>query len=205
MHLADVAHGVMGTSAVVGTIIPNAVGYAYATKFQRKDHIVVSFFGDGAVEEGVFHESLNFAALKKLPFIFVYKNNWLALGIEAANQDVRREISKGSFEALNVREMVEEVEDSGIEVIANYIFGFPNDTLETMQETLDSALQLSTAMANMYPCQALLGSVLYHTCVEKGWPLPDSYEGYAFLSYERQPMPTEFLSTADVLKFRDQA
>ena len=54
----------MGASAVVGTTIPQAVGFAYALKLQRKDSVVVSFFGDGAVDEGVFHESMNFAALK---------------------------------------------------------------------------------------------------------------------------------------------
>jgi TPP-dependent pyruvate/acetoin dehydrogenase alpha subunit len=79
MHLVDVLHGVMGTSAVVGTTIPNAVGHAYATYYQKKDRAVVSFFGDGAVEEGVFHESMNFAALKKLPIIFVCENNSYAI------------------------------------------------------------------------------------------------------------------------------
>ena len=79
MHLVDVAHGVMGASAVVGTTIPNAVGYAYAIKLQRKKSLVVSFFGDGATEEGVFHESLNFAALKQLPVIFVCENNFYAI------------------------------------------------------------------------------------------------------------------------------
>lgn len=79
MHLVDVAHGVMGTSAVVGTTIPNAVGYAYALKYRREDAIVVSFFGDGAIEEGVFSESLNFAALKKLPILFVCENNGYAI------------------------------------------------------------------------------------------------------------------------------
>lgn len=74
-----------------------------------------------------------------------------------------------------------------------------------MQETLDLALELSTAMANVYPCQALPGSALYNLCVQNGWPLPDSYEGYAFLSYECQPMPTQHLSAADVLRFRDEA
>ena len=54
----------MGASAVVGTTIPHAVGYAYALKLQKKPSVVVSFFGDGASDEGVFHESLNFAALK---------------------------------------------------------------------------------------------------------------------------------------------
>src|SRR2546425_5471200 len=60
MHLIDVEHGVMGTSAVVGSTIPLAVGHAYKFKLRREPAIVASFFGDGAVEEGVFHESLNF-------------------------------------------------------------------------------------------------------------------------------------------------
>jgi TPP-dependent pyruvate/acetoin dehydrogenase alpha subunit len=79
MHLVDVAQGVMGTSAVVATTIPNAVGYAYAMKLRRERRVVVSFFGDGATEEGVFHESLNFAALKKLPILFVCENNRYAI------------------------------------------------------------------------------------------------------------------------------
>jgi TPP-dependent pyruvate/acetoin dehydrogenase alpha subunit len=79
MHLVDVAHGVMGASAVVGTTIANAVGYAYALKLQKKDSVVVSFFGDGATDEGVFHESLNFAALKELPVLFVCENNFYAI------------------------------------------------------------------------------------------------------------------------------
>ncbi|MGB7948689.1 MAG: thiamine pyrophosphate-dependent dehydrogenase E1 component subunit alpha [Candidatus Binatia bacterium] len=79
MHLVDAAHGVMGASAVVGTTIPNAVGYAYALRLQGSDSIVVSFFGDGATDEGVFYESLNFAALKRLPIIFVCENNFYAI------------------------------------------------------------------------------------------------------------------------------
>lgn len=79
MHLIDRAAGAMGASAVVGTTIPNAVGYAYAMKLQRKPTIVVSFFGDGATDEGVFHESMNFAALKALPVIFICENNSYAI------------------------------------------------------------------------------------------------------------------------------
>jgi radical SAM superfamily enzyme YgiQ (UPF0313 family) len=90
-------------------------------------------------------------------------------------------------------------------VISNYIFGFPDDTLETMQQTLDLALELCTEMANMYPCQALPGSPLHFEAKSKGWPLPDSYSGYAFLSYDSQPLPTKHLSAAEVLRFRDQA
>ena len=79
MHLVDVEHGFMGTSAVVGTTIPNAVGYAYAIKQQHRNSIVASFFGDGATEEGVFYESLNFASLKALPIIFICENNLYAI------------------------------------------------------------------------------------------------------------------------------
>lgn len=79
MHLIDFGAGVMGASAVVGTTIPQAVGFAYALKLQRKHAVVVSIFGDGAVDEGVFHESLNFAALKSLPIIFVCENNLYAI------------------------------------------------------------------------------------------------------------------------------
>lgn len=79
MHIVDVAHGIMGASAVVGTPLPNAVGYAYALKIQKKPGIVVCFFGDGATEEGVFHESLNFAALKGVPIIFICENNGYAI------------------------------------------------------------------------------------------------------------------------------
>ncbi|MGH2361033.1 MAG: thiamine pyrophosphate-dependent dehydrogenase E1 component subunit alpha [bacterium] len=79
MHLIDVRAGVLGTSAVVGTTIPHAVGYAYARKVQKTSTIVASFFGDGAVDEGVFYESLNFAALKGLPMLFVCENNAYAI------------------------------------------------------------------------------------------------------------------------------
>ena len=79
MHLIDLEAGVLGTSAVVGTTIANAVGYAYGLKCRRQDSIVASFFGDGAVDEGVFHESMNFAALKSLPIIFICENNSYAI------------------------------------------------------------------------------------------------------------------------------
>jgi TPP-dependent pyruvate/acetoin dehydrogenase alpha subunit len=79
MHLIAPDVGMMGTSAVVGTTVPNAAGYAYALKLRRQDAIVISFFGDGATEEGVFAETLNFAVLKRLPMIFVCENNGYAI------------------------------------------------------------------------------------------------------------------------------
>jgi TPP-dependent pyruvate/acetoin dehydrogenase alpha subunit len=79
MHLADPDHGVMGTSAVVGTTIANAVGYAYAVRLLEDGRVVTSVFGDGATEEGVFTESINFAALHRLPIVFVCENNQYAI------------------------------------------------------------------------------------------------------------------------------
>jgi len=131
--------------------------------------------------------------------------NWLALGIEAGNQLVRQEVSKGSFQEVNIRDVCRVINDADINIISNYIFGFPEDTMETMQETLDLALELNTEMANIYPCQALPGSPMYNTAKKNGWALPDSYEGYAFLSYESQPLPTKYLTSAEVLKFRDES
>jgi radical SAM superfamily enzyme YgiQ (UPF0313 family) len=131
--------------------------------------------------------------------------NWLALGVEAGNQMVRQEVSKGSFQQVNIRDVCQTIKDADINIISNYIFGFPDDTRETMQETLDLAIELNTEMANMYPCQALPGSPMYQIAKKNGWSLPDSYEGYAFLSYESQPLPTKHLSSAEVLRFRDDA
>lgn len=131
--------------------------------------------------------------------------NWLALGVEAGNQLVRQEVSKGSFQEVNIRDVCKTIQDADINIISNYIFGFPEDTMETMQQTLDLALELNTEMANMYPCQALPGSPMYHIAKKNGWALPDSFEGYAFLSYESQPLPTKHLTSAEVLKFRDEA
>lgn len=79
MHLVDTKAGVMGTSGVVGTGIPNATGYALGLKQQKKKNVVANFFGDGAMEEGCFHESLNFAALRNLPIIYICENNGYAI------------------------------------------------------------------------------------------------------------------------------
>ena len=79
MHLVDIKNGILGSSAVVGTTIPVAAGYALKEKLIKKNNIVVCIFGDGATEEGCFYETLNFSALKKLPILFVCENNGLAI------------------------------------------------------------------------------------------------------------------------------
>jgi TPP-dependent pyruvate/acetoin dehydrogenase alpha subunit len=79
MHLIDAGAGVMGASAVVASTIPHAVGYSLGLRIRGKDGIVACFFGDGAADEGAFHESMNFAALKSLPVLFVCENNFYAI------------------------------------------------------------------------------------------------------------------------------
>ena len=131
--------------------------------------------------------------------------NWLALGIESGNQDVRVEIDKGRFQKVNIRDVVKRIKESGINVLGNYIFGFPDDNIKTMTETLDLALELNCEHSNFYPAQALPGSPLFLFAKQQGWDLPKTYEEFAFLSYECKPLRTKHLSSSEVLKFRDEA
>jgi len=130
--------------------------------------------------------------------------NWLALGIESANPDVRNGASK-RMKVQDVKQVVRSIQDAGIRVIGNYIFGLPDDTLSTMQETLHMALELKCEFANFYSAMAYPGSKLYEIALEKGWELPESWHGYSQHSYETRPLPTKHLSAAEVLKFRDDA
>jgi TPP-dependent pyruvate/acetoin dehydrogenase alpha subunit len=83
MHLVDIKNGILGASAVVGTTVPVASGYALALKWDAQktgqQRVVAAMFGDGCTEEGCFYESLNFAALRKLPIIYICENNRLAI------------------------------------------------------------------------------------------------------------------------------
>jgi len=131
--------------------------------------------------------------------------NWLALGIEAANQLVRKDIEKGRFKEINIREIVRLINSYDINVLGNYILGLPEDNIERMQETLDLALDLNTEHANFYPCQALPGSPLYFEAKKNNLDMPSSFEEYAFFSYECKPLSTKYCSAKEVLKFRDSA
>jgi radical SAM superfamily enzyme YgiQ (UPF0313 family) len=102
---------------------------------------------------------------------------WLALGIKAGSRLLRKEVSKGFFQEVNIREICKTVCDADINVISNSIFGLPDDALAAMQQTLDLALELNTEMANMHAWQALPGSPIYRQAIRNGWKLPDSYAG----------------------------
>ncbi|HET6882539.1 MAG TPA: thiamine pyrophosphate-dependent dehydrogenase E1 component subunit alpha, partial [Pirellulales bacterium] len=75
MHLIDLSAGFLGAAPIVGSTIPIAVGVAFGSSLRGENRVVVAFFGEGATEEGAFHEAMNFAALKRLPVLFVCENN----------------------------------------------------------------------------------------------------------------------------------
>lgn len=111
MHLIDVRAGVFGASAVVGTTIPHAVGYAYAVRLRGERRAVAAVFGDGAVDEGVFYESLNFAALKRLPVLFLCENNGYAIH---THQRLRQFVPDACARAAALGLETERVEDGDV-------------------------------------------------------------------------------------------
>ncbi|MBI5483421.1 MAG: thiamine pyrophosphate-dependent dehydrogenase E1 component subunit alpha [Deltaproteobacteria bacterium] len=115
MHLADPEQGIPGSTAIVGGSIPLAVGAALSAKMQDNGRASVAFFGDGASEEGSFHESLNFAALHHLPVLFVCENNQYATSSRlAARQPDTGIAAKGAGYGIPSREL------DGNDVLAVY-------------------------------------------------------------------------------------
>ena len=130
---------------------------------------------------------------------------WLALGIESGEKAVRLEVDKGKFEDVDVRKVIQKVHEADINVMANYIFGLPGDTKETVKKTFDLSLELCTAGWNTYGAMALPGSYLYKKALDEGKQLPDTYEGFSFHSYDTLPLPTEKLSAKEIITLRDEA
>ena len=136
--------------------------------------------------------------------------NWLGIGIESGSEHVRDGVAKGAFGQLEIVTAVKKVQAQGIAVGANYIFGLPDDTIETMQGTLELACELNTEWANFYCAMAYPGSQLHKDAQGRGWRLPEDpggpgWIGYSQHNYETLPLPTEHLSAAEVLRFRDAA
>ena len=80
MHYFDKARHMYGGHAIVGAHVPLATGIAFAAKYRKEDRVTLCFFGDGAINQGAFHEALNLAGLFKLPVIFICENNYFAMG-----------------------------------------------------------------------------------------------------------------------------
>jgi len=136
--------------------------------------------------------------------------NWLGIGVESGSKFVRDGVAKGRFGDVEIRSVINKIRKHGIYVGANYIFGLPDDTLESMNETLQLALDLNTEWANFYSTMAYPGSKLHELAVAKGTMLPESeggpgWIGYSQHAYETLPLSTLTVSAGQVLSFRDQA
>jgi len=129
---------------------------------------------------------------------------WLCLGIESGSKKIRLEVSKGKFEDVDVKDVVNQVHESDINIMANYIYGLPGDDTDSIKKTFDLSVDLNTLGWNTYAAMALPGSQLYKDALKSNVKMPENYEGYSFHSYNTQPLPTEKLSAAEVLKLRDE-
>jgi pyruvate dehydrogenase E1 component alpha subunit len=92
MHFFDKKNHMYGGHAIVGAHVPLAVGMAFATKYRNEDRVTLCFFGDGAINQGAFHEALNLAALYKLPVLFICENNLFAMGTSVTRSTSLKQI-----------------------------------------------------------------------------------------------------------------
>lgn len=146
-------------------------------------------------------DTVNEKMLKKMKQAGI---NWVAYGIESASRKVRQGVTK-KFEQDVITKAVEMTHAAGIYIIGNFIFGLPDDDLETMKETLEMAKKLNFEYTNFYTAMAYPGSQLYGDAIKQGIKLPQEWHGYGQYAEETLPMPTKYLSAADVLRFRDNA
>lgn len=145
-------------------------------------------------------DTITEALLKKLKMAGV---NWICLGIESANEKVRKNVNKNITKDIN--SVVKMIQSNDIYVLGNYMFGLPEDNLDTMQETLQLAMDLNCEFSNFYTVMPYPGSKLYEWASNKDEVLPNSWAGFSQHGYETQPLPTKYLSASEVLQFRDDA
>lgn len=130
--------------------------------------------------------------------------NWVAYGFESGSKEVLKGVTKG-YNADKLWSVINMTYGMDLNIVSNFIFGLPDDNLESMRATLDLAKEINGEWANMYATMAFPGSKLYGMALANNWPLPDSWEGYSPYSYECLPLPTNHLTGPEVLKFRDEA
>lgn len=128
--------------------------------------------------------------------------NWICLGIEAGSERVRKDVNKNIRK--DIRSVVKMIQAHDIYVLGNYMFGLPEDNMDTMQETLQLAMELNCEYVNFYSVMAYPGSELYKWALREGY-LPKTWDGFSQLGYETEPLPTRYLRAEDVLRFRDEA
>lgn len=159
----------------------------------------------------------NLELLKKAGF------NWLALGIESGSKHVRDGVDKGRFGEDKMMKVVKAIQNQGIYIVGNYIFGLPDDDAQTMQQTYDLAVALKCERPNFYCAMAYPGSGLHKMAATGKYPLPQGWDnskpllpedtdkdgpgwiGYSQHSYNILNLPTAHLFSEQVLSYRDEA
>ena len=131
--------------------------------------------------------------------------NWLGIGFESGAKKIRDGVSKGRFDDGRIKNVVKMLQDAGVYIGGNFIFGLPDDNFDTMRETLDLAKEINCEYGNFYVAMAYPGSKLYEDALAENLPLPDSWLGYSQYGFETQPLPTKYLTAAEILRFRDDA
>ncbi|NGX63675.1 MAG: Acetoin:2,6-dichlorophenolindophenol oxidoreductase subunit alpha [Candidatus Anoxychlamydiales bacterium] len=129
MHLVDLEKGFLGSTPIVAGTIPIAVGVALASQMKNEDSITVVFLGEGATETGVFSESLNFAALKNLPIIFVCENNFYSV---YSPIQVRQAKNRDRIKIAKAHGLYAKKEENGNDVLK--VYSSMQDSIEVMRE-----------------------------------------------------------------------
>ena len=93
MHIADVDIGILGANGIAGGGLPLAVGAGLSSKLRQTDQVTACFFGDGSSNNGTFHESLNFAAVHRLPVVFVCENNTYGISVSQRQHQTIKDVS----------------------------------------------------------------------------------------------------------------
>jgi radical SAM superfamily enzyme YgiQ (UPF0313 family) len=131
--------------------------------------------------------------------------NWLGLGIENPSSVIRKEVHKDAFKNVKIIDIINSMRGAGINVAANYIFGLPEETQESLEFTYKFAEETNTEMVNFYSAMAYPGSPLYLESKKNNITLPSNYSGYSQHSYDTQNLPSKYLSAAEILSFRDKS
>jgi anaerobic magnesium-protoporphyrin IX monomethyl ester cyclase len=130
--------------------------------------------------------------------------NWVFMGFESGSDAVLKDVNKKQ----TVNQIIKAngiVHDSGIHIGGNYVFGLPEDTKVTMQQTLDLAKELNTEYANFFLLMPYPGTKYHEIAKEKHYPLPETWGQYGFFAPDALPMMNESLTPEDILLFRDNA
>ncbi len=128
--------------------------------------------------------------------------NWVFFGVEAGNEEILNSVVKKQ-NLKQIRKAIDIAHNAGMHVGTNYVFGLPEDNFDTMQETLDLALELNTEWSNFFIAMPYPGTEMYKNAKRKD--LPEKWEQYGFFAPNAKPLANKELHSNDIVQFRDKA